>query len=89
MELMEQTLIDVTRDCGKDMHEPDNVTARIVGYKLDNAMGEVIIESAIKEGWQEYVVILERNSGEYAQINLATLIAYARLAIKAGMTIDE
>lgn len=71
-----------TKECRDDMHEPDeqNIKARIVGYKLDNAFGEYIGEDHIEQGFQEYVVILENDKREIFKINLASLIALARLA---------
>lgn len=74
-------LRELTKNCRTDMHEPDEqgITARVVGYKLDNANGKTIIESAIKEGWQEFVVILEKD-GVSECFNLANLIALAKMA---------
>ena len=69
----------ITVSCDEEMHEP-NVTARIVGFKLDNAMGDCVIEEAVENGWQELVVIID--DGEKHEIfNLASLIALARKAI--------
>ena len=78
---MKNRLIDITSTCNVEMHEPDNdgVSARVIGYQLDNAMGDSITENAIKEGWQEYVVIID-NNGKKEQFNLACLIALARKA---------
>ena len=67
-----------TKECRDDMHEPDEqgIEARIVGYKLDNAFGEDVGE----DGYLEYVIILENDKGQTFKINLASLIALARLA---------
>lgn len=71
-----------TKDCNVEMHEPDNsdVSAIVVGNKLDNAMGDAIIPEAIVNGWQEYVVIINTN-GKTEAFNLACLIALARKAV--------
>ena len=78
---MRDRLNRITDKCNVEMHEPDNsgVTARVIGYKLDNAMGDAIIEKALKDGWQELVVIID-NNGKNEQFNLACLIALARKA---------
>lgn len=76
-------LLNITKNCRDDMHEPDEqgISANIVGYKLDNACGNVIEEKALFEGWQEYVVILRNdNTNTNTRINLADLIALARKA---------
>lgn len=74
-------LIEFTKGCDIEMHEPDNddVSARVVGDHLDNAFGEAIREEAMAEGYQEFVVILKRGVKTH-RINLATLIAIARLS---------
>lgn len=71
----------ITIGCRPDMHEPDEqeVSARLVGYHLNNAMGDGINEYAIVGGYQEYVVILERGNAR-ERFNLADLIALARRA---------
>lgn len=78
---MKNRLNQITNGCNVEMHEPDNenVSARVVGYKLDNAIGDAIIENAIKDGWQELVVIID-NDGKKEMFNLACLIALARKA---------
>ena len=70
-----------TADCREDMHEPDeqNISASVVGTKLDNAFGAHISVSAIVGGYQEFVVILHAPE-KSLEINLADLIALARLA---------
>ena len=72
-----QRLLTITEDCRIDMHEPDeqDVSARVYGQHLDNAMGESI---TIDDGFQEYVVILRRGIAA-EKFNLATLIALARI----------
>lgn len=82
-----QKLVAFTKPCRHDMHEPDEqgVKVAIVGDHLDNACGEHIDEKAIREGYQEYVVVLRRFDEETEKflecpINLASLIALARQA---------
>lgn len=74
-------LIEFTEGCREDMHEPDeqDLSARVIGSHLDNAMGNRIEARAIAENYQEYVVILEKD-GTIELFNLATLIALARKA---------
>jgi hypothetical protein len=76
-------LLASTYGCREDMHEPDeqNVKAHVIGYKLDNACGDAIIEGAIVDGWQELVVIIDQN-GHKEAFNLACIIALARQAAK-------
>lgn len=78
---LSKKLLGFTKSCREDMHEPDEqgISARVVGSKLDNAFGECIREDAITDGWQEFVVILENKDYEQLQINLASLIALARV----------
>lgn len=78
-------LLEITKECRLDMHEPDEqyLEAHVVGTYLDNAFGEDIDADAIEKGYQELVVILEsslRQPVRRVRINLATLIALARLA---------
>ena len=77
-----ERLLEVTADLRGDMHEPDGggLTARVVGNKLDNAFMERISDAAVEGGWQEFVVILERDGFIAGKFNLATLIALARKA---------
>jgi hypothetical protein len=82
-----ERLLDITEGCRPDMHEPDEqeLTARVVGWKFDNASGEDINVQAIDQGWQELVVILKRyvdGDVKIAHFNLATLIALARYSTK-------
>ena len=77
----------VTAPCGRDMHEPDEqgLKVRIVGDHLDNACGNYIDADAIADGYQEYVLCFQRLDAETksfvrARINLADLIALARMA---------
>ena len=62
-----------------DWHEPDEqgVTARVVGDHLDNAYGNEIRATAVEQGFQEFVVVLEQENGDCLKINLATLLALA------------
>lgn len=73
-------LLSVTTGCRDDMHEPDeqDVTARVIGTKLDNACGELVSSDALLNGYQELVVVLDRHYVP-ATFNLASLIALARI----------
>lgn len=78
-----QRLQEITSGCRPDMHEPDEqgLKARVVGDHLDNACGNYIAESAIVGGFQEFVIILERFTGDKIiteKFNLANLLAIAR-----------
>lgn len=77
-----QELIEFTKGCRPDMHEPDEqeIKARVLGDHLDNAFGTSVVADASVKGYQEFVVVLEKGN-EYHKINLATLIALARKAI--------
>ena len=68
-----------TVDCRFDMHEPDEqgISAEVVGDHLDNAMGGYIGDD---QACQEFVVILKNEDNEELKVNLADLIALARLA---------
>ncbi len=59
-----------TASCRLDMHEPDEqgISAKVSGRTLDNAgvPGEII-------------VTIKKDDGDFFTINLATLIAIARL----------
>lgn len=76
-----ESLQRITDGCREDMHEPDeqDLRARVVGTLFDNAFGHSISERAIRGGFQELVVIFERD-GELIALNLATLVALARKA---------
>jgi len=66
--------------CRLDMHEPDeqDVSAKVVGDHLDNAMGDYINP----EGkYQEFVIVLKKGK-KTLNVNLANLIALARLAFE-------
>lgn len=77
-----QELIEFTKECRDDMHEPDEqgIKARVVGDHLDNACGESVTADAVVRNYQEYVVVLDKG-GDSFKINLATLIAIARKSI--------
>lgn len=57
-----------------DWHEPDerNVSARIVGDHLDNAMG-----SSLDDNFGEFNVVVTRDGTDVAVVNLATLLSLA------------
>ncbi len=86
----------ITTECRLDMREPDeqDVSARVVGDRLDNAMGHCIIGGSVQAGTQELVVIIERGGHGHSTpgmaaserqqqqcFNLADLIALARRAV--------
>ena len=80
-------LMTVTGPCRWDMHEPDEQELKVfvVGDHLDNACGAHIDAAAIAEGYQEFVVCFKRFDADNkqfvnARINLADIIALARLA---------
>ncbi len=81
-----ERLRGVTKGCRIDMHEPDEqeVSAWVVGSKLDNAFGDSISAQPITEGYQELVVCIRRYDCDGGRtirtFNLADLIALARLA---------
>lgn len=79
-----QELLLATSGCRDDMHEPDEqgVSARVIGNQLDNAFGEDIREGAVLNGYQELVVIINRDVDAPRLFNLATLIALARVGAK-------
>ena len=68
-----------TVDCRHDMHDPDEqgLSAEVIGDHLDNAMGNYIGNDQQR---QEFVVVLKNENNEEFIINLADLIALARLA---------
>lgn len=92
MDKFADRLLRITADCRSDMHEPDeqHIKVRIVGDHFDNAFREDIRKEAIEQGYQEFVVIIEREIYDHGQFvdkvtekfNLATLIAYARVGAK-------
>lgn len=82
-------LLAITKDCRPDMHEPDEqgIKVRVIGDHLDNACGDYIGVEQIRNGFQEFVVIIERFDSEnnfhtVDTFNLANLIALARQAPK-------
>jgi hypothetical protein len=74
-------LKEFTKECRVDMHEPDEqgISALVVGDHLDNAHGNSI-HYHDDFSYQEYVVVLKKEGKGEIRINLATLIAFARLA---------
>lgn len=56
-----------------DWHEPDEqeVSARIVGDHLDNAMGSTAVDNC-----GEFNVIITREGQDVAVVNLAVLLAF-------------
>jgi hypothetical protein len=83
-------LIEATAKCRDDMHEPDEqaVEAVVAGYKLDNAFGD-----SPHDNCAELTVGLKINAGlddEHIEwFNLATLIAIARCANAARLTLID
>jgi hypothetical protein len=78
---MTERLLGITSGCRDDMHEPDEqgVSAHIVGYSLDNAMGDYVDQRAVAGGYQEYVIVIKRSGRTPELFNLASLIALARI----------
>ena len=70
-----QRLLKATKGCRASMHEPDQegVTATVSKGCLDNAMGD-----DPKDG--ELVVTFHRHGKEPISVNLATILALARMA---------
>ena len=67
----------LTKQCRASMRQPD-ISARVIGNKLDNAFGIAIIDTLIVNGQQELIVVLEKD--QILQLfNLADLIALARI----------
>jgi hypothetical protein len=79
-------LLEVTRNCREDMHEPDEqgVRAFFYGYKLDNANGDRPEIYADLPAHSEMCVAIEQENAQgetqVEWFNLATLIALARKA---------
>jgi hypothetical protein len=69
-----------TVDCRHDMHDPINqgIKASVIGDHLDNAMGNHIMTEP--NARQEFLVILRNEDNDELHLNLADLIALARLA---------
>ena len=80
MKTVLKRLQEATKNCRKDMHEPDEqeLTAVVSGYHLDNAMGD----DPIYNCGELTVGLTYDNGGHYEWFNLATLIALARKAKK-------
>lgn len=88
-------LLKFTEGTRKDFHEPDEQgisLVGVVGTKLDNAFGGEITLEALQDGRQEAVVCLKRvtsaSSANRLQIDLATLIALARIGAKTLIEFD-
>ena len=71
-------LLEITKKCRDDMHEPDEQEIRAVtsGYHLDNAMGD----DPYNNSGEFTIGIINENSNKTEWFNLATLIALARKA---------
>lgn len=69
-------LVNVTRKCRPNMHEPDEqeVRAIVVGTHLDNAFGDNPTRA------DELTVGITNTHGGMEWFNLASLIALARIA---------
>lgn len=82
LQQIQNGLNKITKECRIDMHEPDEqgIECILVGDHLDNACGEHIDIDAIQRHYQEYVLCLKNDKGQSFQINLADLIALARMA---------
>jgi hypothetical protein len=87
-----QELLTFTEGSREDFHEPDEQGIELIGLvgtKLDNAYGNSIDAKYIADGFQEAIVLLRKDTGKpglghYKNlvINLATLIALARIGAK-------
>lgn len=82
-----ERLLEVTKECRPDMHEPDEqgLRATVSGRVLDNAMGD-------DPNSNELVVTIwgTTPTGTFQEhFNLATLIALARIGSKAMALSDE
>lgn len=67
-----------------DWHEPDGLVVRFVGDHLDNACGEAILAETVRNGGQEYVVILATASHmkhDQIEINLADCLRWLVRAV--------
>jgi hypothetical protein len=76
-------LMDIILHGRFDMHEPDeqSILARVVGTSFDNACGEQMDADAIRDGYQEIVVCVDRYDTlghQRVDINLATLMAIVK-----------
>lgn len=84
-----EDLLEITQGVRADGHEPDNadVTAVVVGNYLDNAGGNIVDADSVVEGLQEFVVCFQQLRAPATivtrQINLATLVALARIGAEA------
>jgi hypothetical protein len=78
LESVGRPLLAVTKGCRPDMHDPDEqeVSAKVVGNHLDNAMGNSVV---VGDRYQEFVVRLKRDRGTFVDLNLASLLALARV----------
>jgi PP-loop superfamily ATP-utilizing enzyme len=78
MENMLKRLVEVTKNCREDMHEPDEqgLSAVTSGFNFDNAFGD----SPFTNAGELTVGIRDDKSGHIEWFNLATLIALARKA---------
>lgn len=69
-----------TVDCRQDMHNPasQGIKASVIGDHLDNVMGNRVMTEPNSR--QELLVMLRNEDNEELHLNLADLIALARLA---------
>jgi len=69
-------LVQITKGCRHDMHEPDEqgIKAIVKGNHLDNAFGD----SPPDCNCNEYTIGISQNGGDPEWFNLATVIALAR-----------
>jgi len=73
-------LMDIILAARYDMHEPDeqNIKARVIGDVLDNATGNSIRADAVRGGYQELILCIDRYSASghrSIDCNIATLLA--------------
>lgn len=74
-----ERLLNCTRNCRDDMHEPDEqgISAKVTGTHLDNAMGDDPLRNM-----QEFTVGIIQEDGSEEWFNLASLIALARIGAR-------
>lgn len=74
-------LEELARELGvrPDWHEPDeqDVSARIRGHHLDNAMGSTMRDLGEDNESGEFNIVIQKDGRDRAVINLATLLSWA------------
>jgi hypothetical protein len=86
MKKIKDGLVEFTKHCREDMHEPDNegITATVIGGHLDNAFGARVFDELSTEYGEFVVRLIQHDENEnviaWHDVNLADLIALARKA---------